>query len=297
MSFFTRRGRLPPGEMFPAKNPGYRVSFVRLASGIRIRVVERGDSAGRPVLFLPGWGSTVYIWRRNLPAIASAGFRAISVDLKGSGLSDKPLGEPEYTSEALVAHLGEIIDALELRRPVLVGHSQSASVAYRFARKNPSRVGALVLVSPVGHAGVRLLWFYRLLTPGFLRPALPSLCTRLAIRITLRRVYGKLRRFSERDVLEFQSPCHFPEFPIAQRDSLHAFDWSQPVRGPVQVPALVVHGTADHLVRGDTIGDYTRAIPGAEVVEIAGAGHIVPEEADEQVNAALIAFLQRIRDS
>lgn len=297
MSLFTRRGRLPPGEMFPAKDPGYRVSFVRLPSGIRIRVVERGDAAGMPVLMLPGWGSTVYIWRRNFPAIVAAGFRAISVDLKGSGLSDKPLGEHEYTSEAFVAHLGEILDALKLERPVLVGHSQSASIAYRFAKENPSRVAALVLVSPVGHAGVKLLWLYKLLTPGFLREMLPSLCTRTAIRITLRRVYGKLRHFSERDVLEFQSPCHFPEFPIAQRDSLHAFDWSQPVRGPVHVPALVVHGTADHLVRGDTLGDYKRAIPGAEVVEIAGAGHIVPEEADEQVNAALIAFLRRIRDS
>lgn len=297
MSFFTRRGRLPPGEMFPAKDPGYHVSFVRLASGIRIRVVERGSADGLPVLMLPGWGSTVYIWRRNFPAIAAAGFRAISVDLKGSGLSDKPLGEHEYTSDALVAHLGEILDALKLDRPVLVGHSQSASIAYRFAKKNPSRVAGLVLVSPVGHAGVKLLWLYKALTPKILRRLLPSLCTRIAIRITLRRVYGKLHRFSERDVLEFQSPCHFPEFPIAQRDSLHAFDWSQPVRGPLHVPALVLHGTADHLVRGDTLGDYTSAIPGAEAVEIPGAGHIVPEEADEQVNAALIAFLRRIRDS
>lgn len=297
MPLFTRRGRLPPGEMFPAKDPGFRVSFVRLASGIRVRVVERGGAAGMPVLMLPGWGSTVYIWRRNFPSIADAGFRAISVDLKGSGLSDKPLGEHEYTSDALVAHLGEILDALKLKRPVLVGHSQSASIAYRFAKKNPSRISALVLVSPVGHAGVKLLWLYKLLTPKLLREVLPSLCTRTAIRITLRRVYGKLRRFSERDVLEFQSPCHFPEFPIAQRDSLHAFDWKQPVTGRLDLPALIVHGSADHLVRGDTIADYSRAIPGAEVVEIAGAGHIVPEEADEQVNAALLAFLRRIRGS
>src|SRR5437868_5996879 len=105
MALFTRRGRLPPGEMFPANESGYRVSFVRLASGIRIRVVERGSESGLPVLMLPGWGSTVYIWRRNFRAIAEAGFRAIAVDLKGSGLSDKPLGESEYTSEALVAHL------------------------------------------------------------------------------------------------------------------------------------------------------------------------------------------------
>ncbi len=282
--------------MFPAKEAGYRVSFVRLASGLRIRVVERGNADGLPVLMLPGWGSTVYIWRRIFPGVADSGFRAIAVDLKGSGLSDKPLGEQEYTSEALMSHLGEIIDALELKRPVIVGHSQAASVAYRFAKKYPSRVRGLVLVSPVGHAGVKLLWLYKLLTPKFLRGVLPALCTRTAIRITLHRVYGNLGHFTQRDVREFYSPCQFPEFAIAQRDSLHAFDWNEPVTGLLMLPALALHGTNDHLVRGDTMADYKRAIPGIEVVEIAGAGHIVPEEADEQVNVALAAFLRRIRD-
>lgn len=290
----TRRGRIPPDEMFPAGDPEYRVSFVKLRSGISVRAIERGDSGAAPVLFLPGWGSTVYIWRRNLPAIAAAGFRAIAVDLKGSGRSDKPLGEREYTSDAFVAHVGEIIDALALDKPVIVGHSQSASIAYRFAKRNPSRLRGLVLLSPVGHSGVKLLWLYKLLTPKIIRGILPSLCTRLAIRITLRRVYGKLRKFSDRDVGEFHSPCYFPNFSIAQRDSLHAFDWKQPVEGRLDLPAMVVHGTDDHLVRGETLTDFEDAIPNIEAVVIEGAGHIVPEEADEQVNAALTRFLRRI---
>lgn len=283
--------------MFPAGDKGYRVSFVPLRSGLRVRVIEQGGESGAPVLMLPGWGSTVYIWRRNLPAVAGAGFRAIAVDLKGSGLSDKPLGEHEYTSEMMVAHLGEILDALELEQPILVGHSESASIAFRFAKERPERVKGLVLLSPVGHAGVKLLWLYKFLTPRFLRRALPSLCTRFAIRVTLHRVYGKLRRFSERDVDEFYAPCQFPDFPIAQRDALHAFDWRRAVEGPVRVPALVMHGTDDHLVRGDTISDYERAIPDIEVIAIEGAGHIIPEEADEQVNAAMLAFLRRIDGS
>jgi pimeloyl-ACP methyl ester carboxylesterase len=283
--------------MFPAGDKEYRVAFVTLRSGIRIRVIERGNPGGMPVLMLPGWGSTVYIWRRNLPVVAEAGFRAISVDLKGSGLSEKPLGESEYTSEAMVAHLGDILDALRLERPILVGHSQSASIAFRYAKQNPAKVRALVLVSPVGHDGVKFLRLYKSLTPGFLRPILPSLCTRTAIRVTLHRVYGKLRRFSERDVQEFHAPCQFREFAIAQRDSLHAFDWRQPVTGPVVLPALLIRGTDDHLVRGDSISDYERAIPGIEVIAIRGAGHIVPEEADRQVNSALVAFLQRMTTS
>jgi Predicted hydrolases or acyltransferases (alpha/beta hydrolase superfamily) len=283
--------------MFPAGDKAYRVSFVSLRSGLRVRVIERGDPRAAPVLMLPGWGSTVYIWRRNLPSVAGAGFRAIAVDLKGSGLSDKPLGEQEYTSEMMVAHLGEILDALALERPVIAGHSESASIAFRFAKEHRAKVKGLVLLSPVGHAGVKLLWLYKFLTPRFARRLLPSLCTRTAIRITLHRVYGKLRRFSERDVEEFHAPCQFREFPIAQRDALHAFDWNRPVVGPLHVPTLLMHGTDDHLVRGDSISDYEKAIPGIEVVAIDGAGHIIPEEADEQVNSALLAFLRRIGSS
>jgi pimeloyl-ACP methyl ester carboxylesterase len=294
MPLFTRRGRIPPGEMFPAGDPEYRVNFIRLRSGIRIRSIERGRPDAAPVLMLPGWGSTVYAWRENLPVVAAAGYRAIAVDLKGSGLSDKPLGESEYTSEAMIEHLGEILDALSLERPVIVGHSQSASIAFRFARRSPERLRALVLLSPVGHAGVKNLGLYKFLTPRFARNILPSLCTRGAIRLTLHRVYGKLRRYTERDVDEYHAPCQFREFPIAQRDSLHAFEWSEPVTGPVNVPVLLMHGTNDHLVRGDTISDFVRAIPGMEVVKIPGAGHIIPEEAHEQVNAALIRFLRRI---
>jgi pimeloyl-ACP methyl ester carboxylesterase len=293
MALFSRRGRMTPGEMFPAREPGYRVSLLPLRSGIRIRVVERGEVGGAPVLMLPGWGSTVYLWRKNLPAIADAGYRGIAVDLKGSGLSDKPLGENEYTSDAMISHLGEILDALALERPVIVGHSQSATIAFRFAKRFPSRLRGLVLLSPVGHAGVKNLWLYKLLTPRIIRRILPSLCNREAIRITLHRVYGKLGSFTERDVDEYHAPCQFRDFPIAQRDSLHAFDWREPVRGPVKLPALLMGGTEDHLLHRDALADFARAIPGIEIIEIPGAGHIIPEEAYKQVNTALTRFLQR----
>lgn len=279
--------------MFPAGEASYRTSFVRLRSGIRIRVVERGAADGYPVLLLPGWGSTVYSWRMNLPAVADAGYRAISVDLKGSGLSDKPLGESEYTSDAMISHLGEILDALALERPVIVGHSQSATIAFRFAKRFPHRPRGLVLLSPVGHAGFKNLRLYKLLTPKIARPILPALCTRVAIRLTLHRVYGKLRTFTERDVDEYHAPCRFPEFSIAQRDSLHAFDWKEAITGPVKLPALLIHGSADHLVLSDTLVDFARAVPGIEIIEIPGAGHIIAEEAHEQVNAALTRFLRR----
>jgi len=102
MPWFGRRDILGPGEMFPAGDPAYRVSFPRLRSGIRIRAVERGDPDSPAVLLVHGWGCSAYVFRFTMPALAAAGFRVISIDLKGHGLSDKPQRPEEYTIDALV---------------------------------------------------------------------------------------------------------------------------------------------------------------------------------------------------
>src|ERR1700741_3749821 len=104
-----RRDFLSPGEMFPAGEPAYRVSFARLESGIKIRVVERGEPAAPPIVLVHGWGCSAYVFRYNMPALADAGFRAIAFDLKGHGLSDKPQGAAEYTIDALVEHLRQVL--------------------------------------------------------------------------------------------------------------------------------------------------------------------------------------------
>src|ERR1700694_333588 len=172
---FRRRDNLSPGEMFPAGDPAYRVSFPRLRSGIRIRVVERGEPTSPPLLLVHGWGCSAYVFGRNMPVLADAGFRAIAVDLKGHGLSDKPLAPDEYTIDSLVEHLLEILDALQLERPALAGHSLGASLIYHFAAKYRDRARCLGLLSPVGLSGVALMGLYRGLTPRLLTPILKQI--------------------------------------------------------------------------------------------------------------------------
>src|SRR5437868_8481544 len=176
---FGRRDILAPGKMFPAGDPAYRVSFPRLESGLRIRVVERGDAEAPPVLLMHGWGCTAYAFRHNLPALAAAGFRAIAPDLKGHGLSDKPQTGDEYTIDGLVEHLRETLDVLGLERPVIAGHSMGATLVYHFACKYPERVRGLGLISPAGLSGVPLMRMYDLLTPSFLNPLFRRLRSRL----------------------------------------------------------------------------------------------------------------------
>jgi pimeloyl-ACP methyl ester carboxylesterase len=293
---FRRRRVLSPGEMFPAGDPAYRVTFPQLRSGIRVRAVERGDSASPPVVLIPGWGCSVYTYNRNMPALADAGFRVIAVDLKGHGLSDKPLASDEYTIESLIEHLRDILDALGLDRPALVGHSLGGSLIYHFAARYPERARCLGMLSPVGLKGVPLMRLYRFLTPAALTPLIRMIKPRVIVTLALRRVYGKRAHFTQRDVEEYLAPSQFPNFALAMRELLHMYDWNaaegrQLAR--VDLPAAGAWGSLDHMMPHDGMGIYISLLPQVVLRAIRDAGHIITEETPDEVNEVLIALLRR----
>jgi pimeloyl-ACP methyl ester carboxylesterase len=290
-----RRDNLSPGEMFPAGDPAYRVSFPRLRSGLKVRVLERGDPESPPVVLVHGWGCSVYVFRRNMPALADAGFRVIAVDLKGHGLSDKPTASDEYTIDSLVEHVRDILDALGLERPALAGHSLGGSLIYHFASRYPGRARCLGLLSPVGLNGVPLMRLYRGLTPKLLTPILRQIKPRVIVKLALRRVYGRRAHFTERDVEEFVAPSQFPEYALAMRELLHNYDWTAAKNRrlvTVDLPAVGVWGALDHMMPDDGMGIYVPLLPQIVLRVIPGAGHIIAEETPEEVNAALLALLR-----
>jgi pimeloyl-ACP methyl ester carboxylesterase len=290
-----RRHDLTAGEMFPSGEPGYRVSFPRLRSGLKVRVVERGDADAPPVVLVHGWGCCAYVFHRNMPVLADAGFRAIAVDLKGHGLSDKPLANEEYTTDSLIEHLRDILDALDLDQPALAGHSLGGSLIYHFAARYPARVRCLGLISPVGLSGVRLMWLYRFLTPARLTRMLRKIKPRLVVRFALKRVYGKRGHFTARDVAEYLAPSQFPEFALAMRTLLHHYDWNAASHRhltTVDLPAVGLWGTLDHLMPGDGMAVYVRVVPRIVLRAITDAGHVITEETPDEVNEALIALLR-----
>ena len=99
------------------------VRTVALRSGVRLRVAESGPSDGRPVVMLHGWGASLYMFRHAFERFLVPGIRAIAVDLRGYGLSDKPLADDSYSLKAFSADVDELLDELRLsedhaRRPI-----------------------------------------------------------------------------------------------------------------------------------------------------------------------------------
>lgn len=283
--------RLAPEEMYPAGEGGVNARMLDLHSGIRVRIVEAGDVTSPPIVLVPGWGCSVWIFHENIVALAAAGFRVVAVDPKGHGLSGKPRPPSEYTANAMRDNLLEILDALQFERAGLVGHSMGAAIVAQAAERSPNRVSRIVLVAPVGFAGVPGMWLLRALTPSFSIPLLRSLAGRPVFRAILSLVYGSLRRASDRDVEEFYAPTQFPDFTRALRHLLHEFTWDAPFP-KLRLPLLTIVGSKDFLSRPRDAGRYRGTEPGSAPFIVEGAGHVIFDEAPESVNAALANFFK-----
>ena len=290
--FFAARPRLTPAEMYPAGVPGLSTRFIRTRSGIRVRVVECGAAGAPPVLLLSGWGASVYLYRKNLPALANAGLRGIAVDLKGQGLSDKPNDPDEYTFPRMTAHALEILDALELTRVRLVGQSMAGKIAAQIALEAPERVDRLALIAAVGVGAVPGASLLALL-PLKAMNWLPSAPARWVFRAVLRRAYGSLAHPTARDVEEYYAATGDPNFVRVLFLLLREFDWrpfSLDALARIAMPVLIVAGTLDRVVTPDRAARVAAQLPDGRALVISLAGHVPNEEAPQTVNRALVEF-------
>ena len=118
------------------------------ANGAELHLLEWGDPAAQPVLLIHGMRAHARWFTPVGPALAAAGFRALSLDLRGHGASahTPPYGHAVYGDDVRA-----LVDVLELSRPIVVGHSMGGGVAVRAAASLGARLRALVVVdSPLG---------------------------------------------------------------------------------------------------------------------------------------------------
>lgn len=120
----------------------------RLTSGDGTELFYKDWGAGRPIVFSHAWPLSADVWDPQLVWFASRGFRAIAHDRRGHGRSSQ--GWTGHTMDAYAADLAGLLERLDLRDVVLVGHSAGGGEVVRYlARHGEDRVAAVVLVGAV----------------------------------------------------------------------------------------------------------------------------------------------------
>jgi haloalkane dehalogenase len=137
-----------PDERFEGL-PDYAFAphYLNVAPELRMHYVDEGDASARPVLMLHGEPSWSFLYRKMIPPLAGAGFRAIAPDLIGFGKSDKPSAQQDYSYALHVQWVRTLIETLDLRDIVLVCQDWGSLIGLRLAAELGARFSAIVVAN------------------------------------------------------------------------------------------------------------------------------------------------------
>lgn len=254
--------------------------------GIRLSCAVQGDPAAPAVVMLPGPTDS---WRSYEPVLERlpSSVRAIAVSQRGHGDSDRP--ERGYRVEDFAADVVPLLDALEIGRAVLVGHSGSCPVARRVALESPERVAGLVLeASPTtlrDDAGLEA--FLASVVSDLEDPIDPELVRTFVADTSTDAMDPDFVDVLVAEVLQVPARVWKEMFAALQE-----YDDTDRLES-IAAPTRLVWGDADQLVGRDMQDRLVGSIPDATLLVHPGVGHTPRWEDPARFATDLAAFVRR----
>ncbi|MGD0186694.1 MAG: alpha/beta fold hydrolase [Roseiarcus sp.] len=255
--------------------------FVDVA-GARLHVVERGQ--GPALLLVHGLAGQLGNFTYGVVDKLAAQFRVVAVDRPGSGYSVRAPGASAALSAQADA-LAALIEALELGRPVVVGHSLGGALALALAQRRPERVAGLALVAPLTHPAPVPQAFKGLMIASPWLRALAAWTVAAPASLVLRDRMLAMVFAPEPVPPDFGTrgggllalrPSHF----IAASADLAAISEDLPAMmlryGAMKLPVSILFGRGDRILDPRQQGEALAAeLPGATLTLVEG-GHMLP---------------------
>ena len=280
-----------------AAMPMQRTSFIAMKDGTQIYYKDWG--VGPVVVFSHGWPLSSDAWEDQMMFLASNGYRCIAHDRRGHGRSSQPWDGNNY--DTFADDLGTLLDTLNIKNAMLVGHSMGGGEVARYLGKHGSaRVSKAVLLSSVtplmlqstanpegapmaafdgiraGLQADRAQFYKDLTTPffGFNRTGVKDsqgrrdTFTTLGMQSSLRTSYECVKQFSETDFTE---------------------DLKK-----ITIPTLVIHGDDDQIVPiAASAYKAVKLLKNGRLEIYKGGSHAPASMNKDKLNADLLAFLKQ----
>jgi pimeloyl-ACP methyl ester carboxylesterase len=295
-------------------------------NGIDIAFVEQG--AGPLVLLCHGWPELSYSWRRQIAALAAAGYRVVAPDMRGYGETSAPAALEAYSIVDLVGDMVALVGALGERQALVVGHDWGANVAWHCALFRPDLFKAVAALSvPFGRRsaappldtlrrkGLETFYWLYFQPPGHAEAEFERDIDRTmraafygrGVSLVMNPGKGFLedaRILNEDDIAHYADVFRRTGF----RGGLNWYrnlDRNWALTAPWQdakiaAPALFIAGSRDGVISGP-LGEARLKEMDGQIADlrgkliIEGAGHWIQQERAAEVNAALLAFLAEVR--
>ncbi|MBC7877518.1 MAG: alpha/beta hydrolase [Anaerolineales bacterium] len=270
-----------------------------------------GPENGTAVILLHGFPEFHYGWRKQIPALAEAGFRVIVPDQRGYNLSDKPKGISAYDVDILAKDIIGLFDYFGIQKAKLVGHDWGAVVAWKIAINHPERLEKLVILN-VPHPNVmadfllhninqlRKSWYvFFFQIPFFVEWILTRNdfyhLTRMLVQS------GRKNTFTEENIIEYKKAWSQKGTITAMLNWYRAavrrgwkdlFTAKKNLKRRVKIPVLMLWGRHDIALSHDMLEPSIQLCDDGEAVTFNKATHWVQHDEPDEINKRLIEFLR-----
>ncbi|HET8628438.1 MAG TPA: alpha/beta hydrolase [Thermomicrobiales bacterium] len=263
------------------------------ANGLTLHYLDWGG-AGPPLVLLHGLRDQAHGWDEVAPLLVPHG-RVLALDQRGHGGSDRP--PAGYAPEDFAADVAAFCAVLDLRRPVIVGHSLGGRTALTLAGLRPglARGYVIVDVGARGDAGVLAADVARLRDGygpfGTVEDAVAALVGpgRAPNAATRRYVAYNLRPTGDgRLAWRYDLDAAVATLRLGRPRDFSA------AAAAIGVPVLLVRGGRSDVLSREEAARVAALIPDCTLVELPGVGHLVPQVRPAALAAAIVAWLPRV---
>ena len=264
---------------------------------LRIHYIDEGSRDAEPVLLMHGEPSWSFLYRKMIPIITKAGYRAVAPDLVGFGRSDKPSDRGDYTYNRHVEWMLAFTDKLDIRRINLVCQDWGGLIGLRLVAERPEAFSRVIVANtglptgdrPMGEAFMAWRRFSQEVPEFNVAQIIQGGC-----KATLPADVIAAYEAPFPDETFKEGARVFPSLvPVQPDDPAAAANrraWE--VLGKFDRPFLTAFSDGDPITRG---GErvFQELVPGAKGqphVTIEGAGHFLQEDRGEELARVVVDF-------
>ncbi|HET7595897.1 MAG TPA: alpha/beta hydrolase [Burkholderiales bacterium] len=279
----------------PARPAPYTSHSIETAAG-RLHYLDYG-SAGRPPMLCLHGGAANGHWFDFVASGFNGDCHVRALDQRGHGDSAW-IDPPAYRYEHYVADLAEVVERLDLRDFILVGHSMGGMVSLAYAATHPGRVARLVIVDTTMRMSEERLDAMREVgnRPGRPYASLEEFAERFRLRppgsLAPPEIIRHIGRNSARQTARGEWRHKFDRNVYLMRPALDGIPyWSE-----IRIPALLVKGALSARLSPDVLAEIRARCPRAELAEVAASDHHVTLDNPAGFVSVVRDFLARHRN-
>ena len=245
------------------------------ANGLKLNYLDYGTAGRPPMLCIHGGAANAHWFDYVAPGF-NADYHVRALDLRGHGGSEW-IDPPAYTYKDYASDIAKVVEKLDLRDFVLMGHSMGGTVCLVYAATYPERIKNLIIIdSTVNLSAERIKAMRDVGTrTGTSYPTQEALVSRFKLRPGDSKAPASIVRYiatqSSREFEDGTWQHRFDRNVYATRD---LFDGMQ-LWGQIKIPALIVKGSLSERISPEVVSMVKARAPHVEVVEVSNSGHHV----------------------